>query len=62
MALLYQLDRTQTNTYIEDVIVHILVLLQVKDVVLLRFGGFGGRDLSAVIRRGLPSLRHKSET
>ena len=62
MAHLYQLDRTQTNTYIEDVIVHILVLLQVKDVVLLRFGGFGGRDLSAVIRRGFPSLGHKSET
>lgn len=43
--------------YIEDVVVHVLILLQAEDVIFLRFGGFWRGDLPTVIRRRLSSLK-----
>lgn len=43
--------------YIEDIVIHVLILLQAEDVIFLGFGGFGRGDLPTVIRRRLSSLK-----
>lgn len=47
----------EAMAYIEDIVIHVLILLQAEDVIFLGFGGFGRRDLPTVIRRRLSSLK-----
>lgn len=49
--------KVEAMAYIEDVVVHVLILLQAEDVIFLRFGGFWRGDLPTVIRRRLSSLK-----
>lgn len=47
----------EAMAYIEDIVIHVLILLQAEDVIFLGFGGFGRGDLPTVIRRRLSSLK-----
>lgn len=47
----------EAMAYIEDIVIHVLILLQAENVIFLGFGGFGRGDLPTVIRRRLSSLK-----
>lgn len=47
----------EAMAYIEDIVIHVLILLQAEDVIFLGFGRFGRGDLPTVIRRRLSSLK-----
>lgn len=47
----------EAMAYIEDIVIHVFILLQAENVILLGFGGFGRGDLPTVIRRRLSSLK-----
>lgn len=47
----------EAMAYIEDIVIHVFILLQAEDVIFLGFGGFGRGDLPTVIRRRLSSLK-----
>lgn len=47
----------EAMAYIEDIVIHVFILLQAENVIFLGFGGFGRGDLPTVIRRRLSSLK-----